>query len=93
MAAEMSTGLLGFMQVYKRKPAVSMLVVKLEAQYYKKATGRTYFVCENGEQIQKAVEETIATKEPKTVLATSVGKNSNGELIAEFNILWSFKAK
>lgn len=93
MAAEMSTGLLGLMQCYKRTPAVSMLVIKLEAQYFKKATGRTYFVCENGEQFQKAVDETIATQTPRTVLATSVGKNKKGETIAEFIITWSFKAK
>ena len=37
MAAEMTTGSLGMMHVRKRFPAVSMLVVKLEAAYFKKA--------------------------------------------------------
>ena len=34
MAAEMSTGLLGLMHSYKREPAISMLVVGLEAKYF-----------------------------------------------------------
>src|SRR5215471_532017 len=35
MAAEMSTGALAMMQVYKRKPPVSMLVTRMEANYFK----------------------------------------------------------
>ena len=93
MAAEMSTGVLGLMQLHKRKPAISMLVVNLEAAYFKKAVGRTSFICEDGELIQTAVEETIATGEAKVVRAKSVGKNKEGEVVAEFYITWSFKAK
>lgn len=93
MAAEMSTGVLAMMQIHKRKPYVSMLVVNLEAVYYKKATGRTYFICEAGGDMQAAVDETIADGESKTVRAKSVGKNKEGELVAEFYITWSFKAK
>jgi Domain of unknown function (DUF4442) len=93
MAAEMSTGVLGLMQLHNRKPAVSMLVVKLEAEYFKKAVGRTSFICEDGELIQRMVNETIATGEARSVKAKSVGTNSDGERIAEFTITWSFKAK
>ncbi|MGV3595223.1 MAG: thioesterase, partial [Sediminibacterium sp.] len=38
MAAEMSTGILGFAQIYQRKPSVSMLVLKVEGHFTKKAT-------------------------------------------------------
>ena len=93
MAAEMSTGLLGLMQLHKRKPAVSMLVIGLEAKYYKKATGRTSFVCEDGALFEEAVEESIATGEGRVIKAKSVGKNKDGETVAEFYITWSFKAK
>src|SRR5580698_6014615 len=34
MAAEMSTGVLAMSQLYKSKPAVSMLVVKAESAYF-----------------------------------------------------------
>jgi hypothetical protein len=93
MAAEMSTGVLGLMQLHKRIPAVSMLVVKLEAAYFKKAISRTYFVCEDGELIQTAVDETIATGEARTIRTKSIGKNKEGEVVAEFYITWSFKSK
>ena len=93
MAAEMSTGVLGLMQLHKRKPAVSMLVVGLEASYYKKAVGRTQFICEDGELIKTAVDETISTGEARVVKVKSTGKNKDGEIVAEFYITWSFKSK
>ena len=93
MAAEMSTGVLGLMQLHKRSPSVSMLVVGLEAKYFKKATSRTSFICEDGELIQQAVDEAIATGEGRTIKATSTGRNKEGEVVAEFYITWSFKAK
>lgn len=93
MAAEMSTGALAMAHLYKINPPVSMLVVKVDSEYFKKATGRTSFICEDGELFQKAVAETIATGEPRTVKAKSVGTNANGEIVAEFFITWSFRAK
>ena len=53
MAAEMSTGLLCLMHLHKRQPAVSMLVVKMEGNFMKKATGITVFTCEDGNAIKK----------------------------------------
>lgn len=93
MAAEMSTGALAMAHLYKIDPPVSMLVIKVESEYFKKATGRTSFVCEDGGLFEKAIEETIATGEARTVRARSTGKNKEGEIVAEFYITWSFKAK
>jgi hypothetical protein len=93
MAAEMSTGALAMAHLYKINPPVSMLVVKVESEYFKKATGLTTFVCEDGELIQKAIAESIATAEARVVRAKSVGKNKGGEVVAEFFITWSFKSK
>ena len=93
MAAEMSTGALAMAHLYKISPPVSMLVVKVESEYFKKATARTMFTCEDGALFQRAIEETIATGEPRTVKARSLGKNKEGETVAEFYITWSFKVK
>lgn len=93
MAAEMSTGALAMAHLYKINPPVSMLVVKVESEYFKKATGRTDFVCGDGELFSKAIEETIATGETRIVKAKSIGRNKEGEVVAEFYITWSFKAK
>jgi len=93
MAAEMSTGVLAMAQIYKRNPPVSMLVVKTEATYFKKATGLTSFVCSDGTAIKAAVGQAIATGEATTIKARSVGTNATGDPIAEFFITWSFKVK
>lgn len=93
MAAELSTGALAMSLIYKQRPAVSMLIVSMESEYFKKATGRTYFTCEDGAAMQKAVELAISTGEPTTFTALSTGRNEAGEKIAEFRFSWSFKVK
>jgi len=93
MAAEMCSGMLAFGQVYQRNPKISMLVVKMEVNFVKKATGTVLFTCEDGGLIQAAINESIATGEGKTIVSMSKGKNSADETVAEFLITWSFKAK
>ncbi len=93
MAAEMTTGSLAMAQVYKRKPAVSMLVIKLEANYFKKATGITTFVCEDGNALKEVVNKAIASGEAQTFRALSTGTNGQDEKVAEFMLTWSFKVK
>ncbi|MEO5947983.1 MAG: DUF4442 domain-containing protein [Chitinophagaceae bacterium] len=93
MAAELSTGALAMAHLYKINPPVSMLVIKVDSEYFKKATSRTYFTCEDGELFEKAIADTIAMGEPTTVTAKSVGRNIEGDVIAEFNVSWSFKAR
>ena len=92
MAAEMSTGLLAMSHTYRRQPRVSMLVIGLEANFLKKATGTTAFLCEDGALIRQCVEEAIATGEARTFRSRSVGTNAQGEAVAEFFITWSFKS-
>ena len=91
MAAEMSTGVLAMMHVHGRK--ISMLVVKVESEYFKKAVGRTTFICTDGLLIRQAIEEAVRTGEPSSVRAASAGLNDNEETVALFHITWSFKAK
>lgn len=93
MAAEMSTGLLALNSIYKRKPAVSMLVTKMEANYFKKAVGKTYFNCNQGIDIQEAVQEAIGGGEGTTVTIKSTGRNEEGEIVALFLFTWSFRKK
>ena len=93
MAAEMSTGLLGMMHVYKRHPKVSMLVISLEAGYFKKVAGLCTFICEDGAAINDTIEAAIKSGEGRSIRARSTGKNNAGEVVAEFFITWSFKAK
>lgn len=93
MAAEATTGILCMGALYKRDPKVSMLIVKNEGQYFKKATGEIFFTCSDGNKIWQSVEQAVQTREATTITCNSKGINEAGELVAEFNFVWSFKAK
>lgn len=93
MAAELSTGALAMSLIYKRKQPVSMLIVKMESEYFKKATGRTYFTCADGEAMQRAVSNALDSGKAQTFTALSEGRNEAGEKVAEFRFTWSFRVK
>jgi hypothetical protein len=93
MAAELSTGVLCMANIYEQKPAVSMLVVKTEGVYHKKVTGRARFTCNDGSMIRDTIEKTKATGEGYPVRCHSVAFNEAGEIVAEFWITWSLKAR
>src|SRR6476646_12118797 len=91
MAAEMSTGILAMANVYGRKPRVSMLVLKVNGDYKKKATGKAVFTCDQGKEIKEIVDAAVASGEGKSIQLKSIGRNEEGEVVAEFEIVWSFK--
>ncbi len=93
MAAEVSTGLAGFGAIYKRSPGVSMLVTANEGKFYKKATGKILFTCNDIAAVHAVVDETVATGNPVTIVCHTVGTNSEGIVVAEFWFTWSFRAK
>ena len=93
MAAEMSTGLLAMAHLYKRKPPISMLVVRIESQFFKKATGITRFTCEQGQALAAAIQKAVETGQSVELLVTSSGFNEQDIEVARFLITWSFKRK
>lgn len=93
MAGEMSTGALAMAHLHKLKPSVSMLVVRVDSEYFKKATSCTSFVCEDGQLIQQVIADAIETGEGKAIKTKSVGRNKDGEVVAEIYVTWSFKVK
>ncbi len=93
MAAEMSTGILALGCIYNKKPKVSMLVVNITGEFFKKATDVTTFICKDGNLFKSNIEAAIITNLSQTVVAKSNGYNIAGELVASFVVTWSFKAK
>lgn len=91
MAAELSTGALAMLHVRGAAAKVSMLVLNMQADFQKKATGVTVFTCKEGLLLEAAVA--AAQQEPQTCTVTSTGVNSNGEVVAAFRITWTFKAR
>ncbi|MCD6179546.1 MAG: DUF4442 domain-containing protein [Bacteroidales bacterium] len=93
MAAELSTGILAMASIGDAPVPISMLVYDMNAKFTKKATGKIVFKCEQGEDITKAVEDSLSDGEGKIVTVKSVGRNEEGVQVAEFNFTWTFKPK
>ncbi len=93
MAAELSTAVLAMASIYDAPVPVSMLVFDMNAKFTKKATSRIVFRCDQAEDVVKAVKESLATGEGKTVTVKTVGTDKNGVQVAEFNFTWTFKPK
>lgn len=93
MAAEMSTGVLAMAQTFKQDPAISMLVLKVEGNFIKKATGITTFICEDGLLVKQMIREAAASGKATSAAMRSRGTNKENEVVAEFTITWSFKVK
>ena len=93
MAAELTTGVLLIEKIQESKKNIAMLLVENNAQYFKKATGRIYFECNQGEIVDEAIARAIDTGEGQTLTLTSVGSNSEGVEVSKLNFTWSIKLR
>ena len=93
MAAELSTGALAMVAVETAPQPVSMLITGMAASFGKKATGLTSFTCADGAKLSEGVARAVATGEPVTVEALTVGTAPDGAEVARFTFTWSFKLK
>lgn len=93
MAGELASGALSLATIHGSSPAISMLVVQMEASFTKKAIGKIRFTCQDGSAIKQAVAESIRTGEGITLIATSIGTDEAGDQVAVIKITWSYKAK
>lgn len=90
-AGELSTGLLSLLAI--EKDSVSMLVVGMEGRFMKKAKGKITFICDQGKEVFATVNKAIETGEGQQIKVLSTGYNEEGEIVAEFDLLWSFKKR
>jgi hypothetical protein len=93
MAAELSTGALVINEIQKSGKKISMLVANNKGNFTKKATGIITFVCQDGQLIEKAIQETIATGEGQTFWMKSIGTDEKGDQVSEMDFEWSVRAK
>lgn len=91
-AAELSTGTLALLAILGRG-RISMLITGVEAEYTKKAGSQTTFTCEEGAQIQEAIQRAIDTGQGQEVTVTTTGVQENGEVVSRFRFRWSFRVK
>ncbi len=93
MAAELSTGALVISKIKESKRDISMLVANNKSNFTKKATGRITFTCTDGDLIEAAIQQTIATGEGQTFWMKSIGVNQKGEQVSEMEFEWSVRIK
>ena len=93
MAAELSTGSLALLSVYKTKPSVAVIIVGMQAEFLKKATGLTTFTCTQGEKLFAAVERAAKSGEPVAETVETIGTAEDGTVVAKFKFTWSFKRR
>ena len=93
MAAELSTGALALTAVEGMHPSVALILTNMKADFIKKAIGRTTFTCTEGKKLFNAVNEAVATQEPRVQTVSTSGCDINGEMVARFEFTWSFKQR
>ncbi|MEO9871283.1 thioesterase [Ekhidna sp.] len=93
MAAELSTATACLLAITGQNPSVAFIIVDLKATFSKKATGRVYFTCEDGQKAFDAVEECINTGESAEATFKTIGKMKDGTIVSAFEFTWSFKQR
>lgn len=93
MAAELVTGILVMKKIQDTGRKISMLVVKQEGAFFKKATGRIIFSCDQGQTIDQTLKDAIASGEGQIMVLKSAGYDEENEMVSEFSFTWSIKCK
>ena len=93
MGAEMNTAALILQYTYKHQPSISTLPLKSEGGFFKKATGLTKFICQDGLIIKEKIKTAIQSKKPEIIEAFSTGLNEDNETICKFKFTWSIKVR
>ena len=93
MAAELSTGAIIISKIKQSERNIAMLLVKNEASYSKKATGRITFECHEGLLVDSVIEQAIKTGEGQTVTLNVIGSDSENEEVSRFSFTWSMKVR
>ena len=93
MAAEMSTGAPALVLLRDAPASVAMLVVGLKVAYTKKLVGPGVFTFEDVAGMKAAIDRAAASGEPVAFPARSTGRDPAGDVVAEFEVTWSFKRR
>ena len=93
MAAELVTGIIMMKKIQDSGKKISMLVVKQQGNFHKKATGKIVFSCSQGLEIDQALSNAIDSGEGQMLVLKAAGFNQNNEMVSDFEFTWSVKLK
>lgn len=91
-AAELASGAI-CMYYLRGTGRYSMLITGFEADFLKKATQTTVFTCEEGPRVDALLKSLTEPDQTASLKMQVTATNKDGEQIAAFRILWSFKRK
>ena len=93
MAAELTTGSLIKNVIKESGVNVSYLVVENKSSFYKKATGKIIFECNQGKELQDLFNSFDQDNNKAIIELKSTGTDSNNIKVSEFSFTWSLKVR
>jgi hypothetical protein len=93
MAAELTTGSLIKNAIKESGVNVSYLVIENKSSFYKKATGKIIFECNQGKELQDLFNSFDKDNNKAIIELKSIGTDSNNIKVSEFSFTWSLKVR
>ena len=93
MAAELATGAIILSEVRSSTVPISMLVIRNEAEFLKKAKGKITFTCTDVALVKNQFAKHLQSETGTRFWMQSEGVDEQGEVVSRFRFEWSVKAK
>ena len=93
MAAELTTGSLIKNIIKESGVNVSYLVVENKSSFYKKATGKIIFECNQGKELQDLFNSFNQDNDNAIIELKSIGTDPHNIKVSEFSFTWSLKVR
>ncbi len=93
MAAELATGLHGFILCSAAPVPVRMILAGCEGSFGRMCKGRGRFVFSNGQLVEDTILKTLASGESVLCPTEVIGYDLGGEEVSRWTFTWNFRAK
>lgn len=93
MAAELATGAIILSEVRNSTVPISMLVIRNEAEFLKKAKGKITFTCTDVALVKNQFATQVQSDTGTRFWMQSEGVDQQGDVVSRFRFEWSIKAK
>jgi hypothetical protein len=89
MAAELSTGALVY--AYASGSDVRFILVGMEAEFFKKTKGKSYYFCDTGFDVLRSIELLVHPNDTSFVMLPVTAKDQAGQVLATFTFHWQLR--
>lgn len=93
MAAELATGAIILSEARNSTVPISMLVIRNEAEFLKKAKGKITFTCTDVALVKNQFATHLQSETGTRFWMQSEGVDEQGDVVSRFRFEWSIKAK